>query len=359
MGATWRTGVAGAALVAPTVPGIAGALLFAVALQAQVRVVEEPHLRRARRALSRLRRPRRPLPAGSRPDVLNRSASRRVRVIVEALRTAIRQGSVNPRLWFYANYHCNLQCSYCLTESGPLVRRREFGHEAVLAHAAEAAELGFEAFGVTGGEPFLLDYMPQLVAELGRSRPTVVLSNATVFNDRRLREMEPLAELPVHVQISLDHPDPVENDEMRGPENFRKVMEAIPRLVERGIKVRIATTLEDPDAVDPEETERLCELHRSMGIPDEDHVVRPIVARGRAVDNGMGLLAGFEQLEPELTLSAEGAFYSPFGPTVRSGRPDTDLLLSRTTTPLSAPVGALLRVADELPEGHDASMGIR
>ncbi len=199
--------------------------------------------------------------------------------------------------------------------------------------------------------------MPGLVADLGRRLTTVVLSNATLLNDRRLRELEPLADL--HVQISLDHPDPVENDEMRGPENFRKVIETIPKLVERGIGVRIATTLEDPDAVDPEERERLCELHRSLGIPDEDHVVRPIVNRGRAATKGMGLRAGFEQLEPELTLTADGAFYSPFGPTVHGGRLDTDLLVSRTTSPLEQPVNALLRIADQLPDGHDSRIGIR
>ncbi len=201
--------------------------------------------------------------------------------------------------------------------------------------------------------------MPGLVADLGRRLPTVVLSNATLFNERRLRELEPLADLPVQIQISLDRPDPAENDEMRGPENFRKVIEAISKLVERGIGVRIATTLEDPDAVDPEERERLCELHRSLGIPDEDHVVRPIVNRGRAATNGMGLLAGFEQLEPELTLTADGAFYSPFGPMVHGGRLDTDLLVSRTNSPLEQPVNALLRIADQLPDGHDSRIGIR
>jgi len=266
---------------------------------------------------------------------------------------------VSGRLWFYSNYHCNLQCSYCLTESGPLVARRELAREAILDRAAEAQDLGFTAFGVTGGEPFIRDDMPGLVAELGRRLPTVVLSNATLFNDRRLGELEPLADLPVHVQISLDHPDPVENDEMRGPENFRKVVEAIPKLVERGIGVRLATTLEDPDAVDPEERERLCELHRSLGIPDEDHVVRPIIHRGRAATNELGLAAGFEQLDPELTLTSDGAFYSPFGPTVRGGRLDTDLLVSRATGPLDQPVTALLRIADQLPDGHDSRIGIR
>jgi MoaA/NifB/PqqE/SkfB family radical SAM enzyme len=278
---------------------------------------------------------------------------------VSVVAQAIGSGAISGRLWFYTNYHCNLQCAYCLTESGPRVARREFDGQAVLERAAEAEELGFTAFGVTGGEPFIREDMPALVAELGRRRPTVVLSNGTLFNPRRLREVEPLADLPVHVQISLDHPDPVENDEMRGPENFRKVLDAIPRLVERGVGVRIATTLENPEAVDPDQRERLCELHRSLGIPDEDHVVRPIINRGRAVTNDLGLPAGFEQLDPELTLSADGAFYSPFGPTVRGGRLDTDLLVSRTTAPLHRPAEALLRIADELPDGHDASIGIR
>ena len=275
------------------------------------------------------------------------------------IEAALAAGRIGGRVWFYSNYHCNLQCSYCLTESAPLVERRELGTEAIIERSREAKALGFTGLGVTGGEPFILDSMPELVAALGRELPTVVLSNATLFNKRRLREVEPLADLPVHIQISLDHPDPIENDEMRGPENFRKVVEAIPRLVERGIGVRIATTLEDPDAVDPDQQERLCELHRSLGVPDEDHVVRPIINRGRAKSNELGVLAGFEQLEPELTLTADGAFYSPFAPTVRGGKLDTDLLVSRTTAPLSAPAGALLRIADELPAGHDASIGIR
>ena len=275
-----------------------------------------------------------------------------------AVAEKIAEGQIGGRLWFYANYHCNLRCTYCLTESAPEVDRRELGQERIIECAREGRELGFTALGVTGGEPFVLDYMPALIARLGSELPTVVLSNATAFNARRLREMEPLADLPVHVQISLDHPDPEDNDEMRGPENFRKVVEAVPKLVERGIGVRIATTLEDPEAADPHEMERLCELHRSMGIPDEDHVVRPIISRGRARSNVMGVPAGFEQLEPELTLTADGAFYSPFAPTVRGGKLDTDLLVSRTTTPVRAPAATLARIVENRPAGNDASIGI-
>ena len=278
---------------------------------------------------------------------------------MSALAVSLEAGRLTPRVWFYANYHCNLRCSYCLTESGPGVPRRELGPERMLALAREARDLGFTELGVTGGEPFLLDYLPELLGEMARILPVLVLSNATVFNARRLRALEPLADLPVRIQISLDHPDPVENDAMRGPENFAKVVRAVPELIARGIGVRIATTLEDPDAVDPAESERLCALHRSLGVPDEDHVVRPIIRRGRADTGDLGVAAGFEQLDPELTITADGAFASPFGPTVRGGRMDTDLLVTRTIAPLRGPAEALAGVVEGSPPGTDTRLGIR
>ncbi|MBA2261215.1 MAG: radical SAM protein [Solirubrobacterales bacterium] len=278
---------------------------------------------------------------------------------MSTLETSLEAGRLSPRVWFYANYHCNLRCSYCLTESAPGVPRRELGPQRMLALAREARDLGFSELGVTGGEPFLLDYLPELLGELARILPVVVLSNGTVFTARRLRALEPLAGLPLKVQISLDHPDPVDNDAMRGPENFARVVAVIPELIARGIAVRIATTLEDPDSVDPAEAERLCALHRSLGVPDADHIVRPIVRRGRADTGGMGLTASFEQLEPELTITSDGAFASPFGPTVRGGRMDTDLLVTRTISPLRLPAEALAGVVEGRPAGTDARLGIR
>ena len=133
-------------------------------------------------------------------------------------------------------------------------------------------------------------------------------------------------------------------------------MEAIPRLVERGVRVRIATTV---DAIEDEERERLCQLHRRLGVPDADHVIRPIVRRGRAVDHGLGVEAGPADLSAELTITVDGAFWSPFGPTVHGGRLDTDLLITRTTTPLRVPAAALLRLVGNRPPGSDTELNIR
>ena len=266
------------------------------------------------------------------------------------------EGAVGGRLWLYSNYHCNLVCTYCLTESGPKVARRELDPATMLDLAREAKELGFTGVGVTGGEPFLVPEMPELLVELSHVLPVLVLTNGTLFQRALLERMGPLADADVTVQISLDHPDPEANDHMRGPENFRKVVEAVPQLRQLGIRVRIATTVEEEDADD---LERLCALHRGLGVSDDDHVVRPIIKRGRAETGDMGVLARYLDLEPELTITADGAFWSPFAPTVRQGLLDTDLLLTRTVRPLQRPLDAMRAVAGARPEGADSTLNIR
>ncbi len=274
-----------------------------------------------------------------------------------AIAEAVATGVLGERVWFYANYHCNLECTYCLTESGPNVLRRQLDADWMVERAIEAKELGFRTIGVTGGEPFMVPSMPETIARLADVLPTVVLSNGSLFHGPRLeRIVEALTGKDVHIQISLDAPDAFANDTKRGEDNFEDVCSAIPRLVQRGLKVRIATTTEDLNDFD---RERLCALHRTWGVTDADHVVRPIVARGRAALDGIGVSATINELPAELCITAEGAFWSAFGPTVQHGRTDTDLLITRATAPLSRPAEAMLQLASGRPQGADATLGIR
>ncbi len=264
-------------------------------------------------------------------------------VRTSSVRSAIDDGRLGERLWFYANYVCNLACSYCLTESAPDVPARELDGALMRSLAAEGAGLGFRSIGVTGGEPFMRRDAVPLLADLADVLPLVVLSNGTLFTGARLRALGRLAAHPVRIQISLDSSTAVANDAMRGPENFRKVVEAIPKLIDMGIGVRIATTVQHRDADD---LAALCELHRSLGVPDDDHVVRGIVRRGRALMRGMGEDAGIDRLGPELTITTDGAFWSPFGPTIAEGRLDTDLMVARDVRTLAPAAGALIGVID-------------
>jgi MoaA/NifB/PqqE/SkfB family radical SAM enzyme len=265
---------------------------------------------------------------------------------------AVGDGRCGDRLWLYATYHCNLACVYCLTESHPrIANRRTLSRETLVRLADEARDLGFGSLGVTGGEIFMLADMAETLADLAGLLPTVALTNATLFTPRMLNRLEPLADLELALQVSLDAPDPDVNDHLRGPENFARVAAAIPALVGRGVRVRIATTVEEQSA---DELSRLCELHRSWGVPDEDHVVRGIVQRGRAAVEGLGRVPGPTDILPELTISADGAFLHPFAPTVRHGVTDLDLLVSRQIVPLEAACRRFLGVVAGQPAGTDA-----
>ena len=262
------------------------------------------------------------------------------------VRSAIAEGRLGPRLWLYANYHCNLACAYCLTESAPGVSRRELSAPAMRAAVAEAEELGFEGVGITGGEPFLRPDLPRLAAELSELLPVLVLTNATLFPGDRIDRLDPIRGHDVRLQISLDAASPIANDPMRGPGSFERVIELIPRLVRRGVGVRVATTLYGQD---DEELDAVRELVDLLGVDPEDHVVRPTAARGRAAGAGLGERAGLEELPAEATITADGLFWSPFAPTVRGGTLDTDLLVSRQTAPLEAGMRAFVGLIDHAP----------
>jgi MoaA/NifB/PqqE/SkfB family radical SAM enzyme len=269
-------------------------------------------------------------------------------VMSSPIADAIAAGTLPGRIWLYTNYHCNLACSYCLTESSPRSERRQLEPTTMLAVAEQARALGFTGLGITGGEPFLLPWLPETVVAMAEHLPVVVLTNATLFAGERIERAALLARPGIAVQISLDS---------HLPDNFAKVVDAVPRLIERGVRVRIATTtagpLEDP-SLDP-----LRALVAELGVAAEDHLVRPIVRRGRADELAIGVRARAQDIPSELTITADGAFWGSFGPTVRSGRLDTDLLLTRTVLPLSVPANALLSLLGGMPDGHDANLGIR
>lgn len=275
----------------------------------------------------------------------------------DRLGEALDTGQVGDRMWLYATYHCNLACSYCLTESSPrIANRRAMSRDAMLLAAEQARDLGFGRLGITGGEAFMLPEFAETMIELAAILPTVVLSNATLFTDRMLDRLAPAAGMDVAVQISLDSDDQERNDRFRGPGNYAQVLAAIPRLRRVGIRVRIATTVEDQTE---DELARLCELHRGLGVSDDDHIVRRVVRRGRAATGGMGVELGPHDVLPELTLTADGAFLHPFAPTVRNGRTDVDLLVSRQTAPLDRALDRFLRVTAGLPSGADVVRNIR
>jgi len=65
----------------------------------------------------------------------------------QRLADAISSDTVSGRMWLYSNYHCNLACAYCLTESAPKVPARQLDGIRMVGLAQDAAQLGFTELG--------------------------------------------------------------------------------------------------------------------------------------------------------------------------------------------------------------------
>ena len=228
---------------------------------------------------------------------------------------------VGSRLWLYTNYDCNLSCDYCCVRSSPKVARRALGLKRVQRIAIEATELGVEEIFVTGGEPFLLADIGDILAACAAAAPTTVLTNGMLFAGPRLEALRSLPRDRVTLQISLDSPTPERHDRHRGKGTWARAWRGIARARAEGFRVRLAATVSSDD--EAAEFRRFLDAHQ---IDEENRVIRRIALRGAALE---GIALARADLLPEITITADGVYWHPVG------AEDVDLLLTRDIFPLA------------------------
>jgi MoaA/NifB/PqqE/SkfB family radical SAM enzyme len=241
------------------------------------------------------------------------------------------------KLWIYTNFDCNLSCTYCVAESNPRAARRALGLDTVRQLVDEAAALGFKQVFLTGGEPFILSDIYDMLAYAADRVQTVVLTNGTLLHGRRLDQLAAIANGNLVVQVSLDGARPAHHDPYRGAGTWTKAVEAVQRLRERGLWVRLATT------ETPANSDHLEELHafrRSLGIPEEDHIIRPLARRGFSQE---GLEVSPVSLMPEVTVNVDGVFWHPL-----ASPSSTDMQVSQQIFPLAQAVACIQEQLDEM-----------
>jgi len=243
---------------------------------------------------------------------------------------------VGSRVWLYTNFDCNLRCDYCCVRSSPTAPRRALGLERVRRIASEAAELGVGEFFVTGGEPFLLPDIGEILTACAAAAPTTVLTNGMLFAGRRLENLRTLPRERVTLQISLDSPTPERHDRHRGSGTWARAWKGIERARAEGFRVRLAATVSDD--VEAEEFGRFLDAQQ---IHAEDRVIRRVALRGFAAQ---GLALARADLVPEITITVEGVYWHPVG------ADDADLFLTAEIFPLAEAFGALRRALDRETE---------
>jgi len=246
---------------------------------------------------------------------------------------------VGSRLWLYTNFDCNLQCDYCCVRSSPTVPRRELGLVRVQRIAREAAELGVKEIFVTGGEPFLLEDISDILLACAATAPTTVLTNGMLFAGRRAESLQALPRNRIVLQISLDSATPELHDLHRGLGTWARTRKGIQLARSLGFRVRLAATV-STDA----EAEAFRQFLDEEKIAAENRVIRRIALRGSASE---GVAVSRADLVPEVTITADGVYWHPVG------AEDTDLLVMRDIFPLSKSFAAVRRAFDR--EGEHAN----
>lgn len=247
------------------------------------------------------------------------------------------QEGLLPRLWIYTNYDCNLSCSYCVAESYVGADRRGLELTQVCRLIDEAAELRLTELFLTGGEPFiLLDIFHMMSYGLEHNMHVTVLSNGILLKGKRLQLLEALPHRErLTIQISLDASNAKTHDFYRGTGSWQKAIDAIHRLKTAAFHVRLGTTQTPENSHD---LTAMCQLHRSLGISDDDHIIRPLVRRGFSA---RGMAISLPALEPEVTVNRDGVYWHPVAT-------DDDLLISPHIFPLAAAVEQIKSIRESM-----------
>jgi MoaA/NifB/PqqE/SkfB family radical SAM enzyme len=239
------------------------------------------------------------------------------------------------KLWIYTNYDCNLRCSYCVAQSTPKAPRRAIGLDTVCRLIDEAVEQGFSSVFFTGGEPLILDDIYAMLSYASQRLPTTLLTNAMLLKGKRIERLKAVAHERLVIQVSLDGGQAEPHDAYRGAGSWVRTVEGIYILQQNGFRVRLSTT--ETPANSPH-LQDLCAFHISLGIPEEDHFIRPLAKRGFSTE---GLEVGIDSLSPEITANLNGIYWHPLAT-------DQDMLVSTSHFPLTQAV----KLVQEQLEAH-------
>lgn len=141
---------------------------------------------------------------------------------------------------------CNLRCGHCYHAHHKNVGAIGLNdwYEILDQYEALITKLYLKPrFIFCGGEPLISPFLIPMLQRIESKWPGVevsILTNGTKITEKLLMALEPYN---VSFQVSIDGPDPVRHDQIRGDGNFDKAMEGIALAQSKGIKVKILTVL--------------------------------------------------------------------------------------------------------------------
>lgn len=180
-------------------------------------------------------------------------------------------------LQIHPTRRCNLRCLHCYSESGPWVDATT-PVDVLRQVVGDAADLGFEVVGVSGGEPLLYRPLPELLRTAKEAGlRTTVTSNGMLLTERRLSELAGLVDV---LALSLDG-RPETHARMRGDSRaFTTLDSRMAAVRASGIPFGFITTLTQHNVDEVEYVVRYAKEHGASLVQ-----IHPLELEGAAATN--------------------------------------------------------------------------
>lgn len=184
-------------------------------------------------------------------------------------------------LWIYYTLACNLKCRHCLVDAGKRLNE-ELTTAEVKKLVDEAIKLGVKRFYITGGEPFLKDGIFETICYITKQkkRELIILTNATLFDDRMVAELKKVYTPKLILQVSLEGPNAEVHDQLRGKGSFERAVAGIKKLIGIGITPVVSTAI---NRFNEKQITRTSTFLSKLGI--KEHNILWMHAKGRGADN--------------------------------------------------------------------------
>lgn len=190
-----------------------------------------------------------------------------------ALSPTIEQASALPSsVDFMLLGGCNLNCPFCF---GPQHELPAMKTDSVIETVQKLATNGVERIVFTGGEPTLINDLPNILTVAKNSGLTTVLSTNGILlssNDNLLRKVAPLLDW---LALPLEGDSPEANANLRigfktnaGVEHFKAIVKLIPKVRKEypNLKVKLGTVVAQPNIDSIEGIPEVLASHQA--IPD-------------------------------------------------------------------------------------------
>lgn len=184
-------------------------------------------------------------------------------------------------LWIYSTLSCNLRCRHCLVSAGKRLRN-ELTTKEIKNLVNDAVALGVKRFYITGGEPFIKDDIFEIIRYITKQkkRELIILTNATLFDDKKIAALEKVYTPKLVLQVSLEGPHAEMHDKLRGKGSFDKAVDGIRRLQEIGITPVVSTAISRYNEKHITATSKFLS---KLGI--KEHNILWMHAKGRGANN--------------------------------------------------------------------------